>query len=150
MDEEKSALFFLGIDDITQSYLSSIAKWNKFLAVTGILMSVLCIAGIIIGSGFIVAQTGAPDAYKSAEAFGIIIFYSIFFALYLIPCFFRLSFSNKMLRAITNNDQQLLNESLGHLKTYSKYWGVLTIVMLGLSVLTIGLVIISLAVSGIK
>jgi hypothetical protein len=43
-----------------------------------------------------------------------------------------LSFSNKMLKAIAAKDQQLFNESLAKFKLYSQYWGILTIIGVGL------------------
>jgi hypothetical protein len=136
MEDQQSVLFSLGIDDITQSHFTSIAKWNRFLAIVGIVISFLVILLLLFGSAYfsyIFSSFGGPNqpTANAGDFFTVfIVVYIILIAVYLIPCFFRLSFSNKMLRAIANNDQQILNESLGHLKTFSKYWGIVTIIII--------------------
>ncbi len=138
MDTEQSSLFTLGIDDITQSHLISIAKWNRFLAIIGIIMSLLTILGLLFGGSYLFSNLStfgnrySSTSYNTGAFAGAMLFYVFFIALYLIPCFFRLSFANKMLKAIAANDQQLLNESFNQLKIFSKYWGILTIVVISI------------------
>ncbi|WP_315822004.1 hypothetical protein [Paraflavitalea speifideaquila] len=59
----------------------------------------------------------------------------IIVAIQLIPNIFRYQFATKALKAIRNNDQVLLNESLGKLKLYNKYWGIVIIVIIAFYVL---------------
>jgi hypothetical protein len=138
MEEQQSVLFSLGIDEIAQTHLTSIAKWNRFMAIVGIVGSFLGIIVLVFGGSFLfstfsrLGNTGETAGYNSGVFAGTMFFYILFIAAYLIPCFFRLSFSNKMLKAITNTDQEMLNESLRQLKLYSKYWGILTIVGLAI------------------
>jgi len=141
-DQQQSVLFSVGIDDVTQLHLKSIAKWNRFLAIIGIIVSALIIIVLVLGGSFIVSALSGlgGNRYETAgyasNAFSVLIFvYVILVAIYLIPCFFRLSFSNKMLKALMANDQQLLNDSFSSLRTYSKYWGIVTIIVLGFYIL---------------
>jgi len=151
MDDQQPTLFSFGIDDVAQGYFVSIAKWNRFMAIAGIVMCFLIVAGMVFGGSFLLStfsklgRTSGSDTLGGGVFVGVIIFYLICIAVYLIPCFFRLSFSNKMLRAIESRDQELLNESLKHFKTYSAYWGVLTII--GLALFMLYFVIFIIAIS---
>lgn len=147
MEQEQNSIFGFGIDDVATSHLVSIAKWNKFLSIVSIVFYGLAILGIVFGGSFIIStfaglsrvgmQSNIADV--SGVFSGILIFYTIILVVLLIPNFFRLNFSNKMLKALAGQDQQLLNESLAHFKTYSVFWGILTII--GLSFYALMLII---------
>lgn len=147
MEQEQNSIFGFGIDDVATSHLVSIAKWNKFLSIVSIVFYGLAILGIVFGGSFIIStfaglsrvgmQSNIADV--SGVFSGILIFYTIILVVLLIPNFFRLNFSNKMLNALAGQDQQLLNESLAHFKTYSVFWGILTII--GLSFYALMLII---------
>jgi hypothetical protein len=47
-----------------------------------------------------------------------------------------------MIKALAAQDQQLLHESLGHFKAYSKFWGILTIIGISFYALMIILVLL--------
>lgn len=49
MEDQQSVLFSMGIDHIAQSHLTSIAKWNRFMAIVGIVLSFLFILIVIFG-----------------------------------------------------------------------------------------------------
>lgn len=131
-------IFEFGIDEFTTQHLISIAKWNKFLSITAIIGYSLGILFVIFGGATIFRTLSTLSTrnndmaiYSSGLFTGVFFLYALIFAVLLIPNFFRLNFSNKMLKALDTRDQNLLNESFGHLKTYSKYWGILTIIGIG-------------------
>jgi hypothetical protein len=92
-------------------------------------------------AGSLIASLYSNTLYGNASGLGagvggaMIVIYLIFAAIQVIPNIFRYQFATKALRAIRNNDQALLNESLGKLKTYNKYWGIVTIIILSIYVL---------------
>ncbi len=134
MEQENNSIFSFGIDDVATSHLISIAKWNKFLSIVSIVFYGLAILAIVFGGSFFVStiatlsNSGISSGAEMGIFSGVLILYAIIFVVLLIPNFFRLNFSNKMVKALAAQDQQLLNESFGHFKAYSKFWGILTII----------------------
>jgi magnesium-transporting ATPase (P-type) len=155
-NNEETSVFGFGIDETTKSHLISIAKWSKFLAITGIVMSILVILSFVFGSTIFLERiaglgqakydTDTAIAYNAKVFVGVFIFYGILVVMYMIPCFFKLSFSNKMIKALNMQDQQLLNNSFASLKTYNKYWGILSIVLLAIFFLFFGLALIGASI----
>lgn len=136
--EEKSSLFSLSIDDTTQSHLLSIAKWHKFIAITGMVGCSFWILALII-SDYILYN---PAAYYS-DTIVIFIISTLISVLFFIPCIFQLRFANKMVKALAGNDQFLINESLKQLKIFSRYWGVVMIIAIGVIVFSLLITLIN-------
>lgn len=139
MEENKSSIFEFGLDEQSKQFLLSIAKWQKFLAIVSIVCCSLGILGVIFGGSFLIStfsrlgrssyEYNEPLVAQSSAVFGLMIaMYVIVFLIVLIPNIFRLNFAIKTLKAIQTQDQILLNEGLSKFKTYSVYWGVLTII----------------------
>jgi len=129
--EEKSSLFSLSIDDTTQSHLLSIAKWHKFIAIAGIVgcsLTVLILAGVNIYSLNVLASNNY--AYDIGERIGELLGSLIFIAAFFTPCIFQVKFANKMLKGLAGNDQYMINQALRQLKIFSRYWGILVILLL--------------------
>lgn len=134
MEQQQSSenLFSLEFDQQAASYITETAKWSRFLSIVSFIVCGLFIL-IAIFAGSMIASFGAATPGFSAAGLGgfVTVIYLIFAAIWLIPNIFRYQFAVKALQAIRNNDQALLNESFGKLKTYNKYWGILTIIILG-------------------
>ncbi len=142
MEEEKSVLFSLSIDDAAQNHLLSIANWNKFLGITGIVMSAIFTLSAIVNIFFGFRPTppaGVDDAYIMGERAGELFVYLLLIAAYLIPSIIRVKFANRMVKALNSNDQFLLNGALSQLKIFTKFFGIVTIVMLALSIIGIAI-----------
>lgn len=154
MDSQSPSVFTFGIDETAQSHFISIAKWNRFMAIVGIVGCILSILIIAFGGSYFIANLstlggGAPsNPYAQGSFAGAIIFYILLIVAFLVPCFFRLNFANKMLKALAASDQELLNESLRQFKIYSNYWGVLTILMIAFYALIFVFVIIAIGMAG--
>jgi hypothetical protein len=132
------SLFELQLDHEVSSHLSQTAKWAKFLAIVG-----------FVGCGFIVllavffgtmASTLSQSPFGAAAVMGAggfmqIVLLLAMVILYFFPCLFLFNFSNKMLRALRNNDQETLIASFRNLKLCFKYVGILTIVIISLYLL---------------
>ena len=139
MEENKSSIFEFGLDEQSKQVLISIAKWQKFLAIVSIIGCALGILVVIFGGSFLFStfsrlgrssyEYNEPLIAQSSAVFGLMIsVYVIMFLVVLIPNIFRLNFAIKTVKAIQTQDQILLNEGLSKFKTYSVYWGVLTII----------------------
>lgn len=148
MEENKSSIFEFGLDEQSKQLLISIAKWQKFLAIVSIVCCSLGILGVIFGGSFLFTtfsrlgrnsyEYNEPLVAQSSAVFGMmIVIYVIMFLVVLIPNIFRLNFAIKTVKAIQTQDQVLLNEGFAKYKTYSVYWGVLTIIGLAFYALII-------------
>jgi hypothetical protein len=137
--EQPTNLFELQIDQPSINYLSETARWSRFLAILGIIVcGLFVIGGFFLGSLLATMMSGVGETGMSSA---ISIFFScsiIFTALILfLPSFYLLKFSSKMRKAINNNDQSIMTDSLKNLKSFFKFWGILTIVYLSLWLLSV-------------
>lgn len=154
MDSQSPSVFTFGIDEISQSHFISIAKWNRFMAIVGIVGSILSILLIAFGGSYFINNLSTlgggslSNSYAQGSLAGAMIFYILVIVAFLVPCFFRLKFANKMLKALAASDQELLNESLRQFKIYSTYWGILTILMIAFYALMFVLVIVAIGMAG--
>ncbi|AXY78273.1 hypothetical protein D3H65_31635 [Paraflavitalea soli] len=137
MEQSNESLFALEFDHQAASYITESAKWSRFLAIVWFIICGLFVLFALF-AGSLIASLYSNTLYGGAGA-GIggmmIVIYLILAAIQVVPNIFRYQFATKALRAIRTNDQALLNESLGKLKTYNKYWGVVTIIILSIYVL---------------
>lgn len=126
-------LFELQVDPSTQATLREASKWTKFLSIVGfIFCGFLVLIGIFAASLFATmgTQFGSPMPAGTASLVSGI--YIIGALVYFFPCLFLFRFSTRIQVALRNNDQLLLNTALGNLKSYFKFMGILTIIMLSI------------------
>ena len=140
-----SELFSLSIDPMTKSYLSETAKWARFLAIVGfIITGLIVLAGIFFSTffGYLMRSTG-NDLGGSLGAMGGAMtavastFYILIALFYFFPCLFLFRFANRMRTALASNSQQDLNTSFQNLKSLFKFVGILTVVFLAIYALAI-------------
>ncbi len=144
MEQSNESLFALEFDQQAASYITESAKWSRFLAIVWFILCGLFILFALFAGSLIASLYSSTPLWWSwgRGRFGRYdgsLLYLIFAAIQVIPNIFRYQFATKALRAIRTNDQALLNESLGKLKTYNKYWGILTIIILSIYVLIFSL-----------
>lgn len=137
--QSNESLLGFGFNETAQSYLRTSAKWERFLAWVNIILLGLGILGCLFGGTIFTSLMYSNRAYGgdfAAASSGmftfIMIFYAIVLAVVLIPNYYRLMFANKCIKAIDNNDEALLTEALKNLKTYSTFWGILTIILIAI------------------
>ena len=117
------------INSISQDNLNSAAKWGKFLSIVGfVFCGLMLIAGLVI-------QTLMPSFGSYGYGNPIIKYlgtvYIIFGIILFFPCLYLLKFSNKMLEAIRSSSQESLDNAFINLKSMFKFYGIVTIVILG-------------------
>ena len=129
----------LQIDSTAFELLREITKWAKFLAITGYIgLAFLLLLGLI--SGFVIA-----GSVEFQAGIFVIIFYSLFVAVYIFPVYYLHQFSKNMNLALVRNDSDKLTEALLYLKSHYKFLGILTMILLTMYLL----VMISTVVSGV-
>lgn len=135
MDQQSVNLFDLQLDPQALSALNETARWNKFMSIVWFVFCGLMAAGAIFFGAYIgteLSGDATTNPFAGASAAFVSLFYLFITAIQFIPTIFRYKFSVKMIRAIRNTDQLLLNESLNQLRNYSKYWGIVTIIVVSL------------------
>jgi len=125
-----------------KEFLRETAKWTKFLAILGfIFMGFGLIASFFLGAVFNSLYSSMGIATLPSSFF--IIYILIIIAIYIMPLYYLLQFSNKAKIAVEANDTNLMTEALGFLKSHYKYIGILMIIFLSLYALmfVIGIIV---------
>jgi hypothetical protein len=143
-------LFELQIDAQSSNHLSQAAKWAKFLAIIGfIFCGLLVVYGIFAGVLFSSLSRMNTESSASFGAFAnlggafFLTFAIVGAILYFFPCLYLFRFAAKMQTALRNNDQNTLTNSFGNLKSFYKFLGILTIVVLAFYLLIFLIAVIS-------
>jgi hypothetical protein len=115
------------------NYLLKAAKWGKFLAILGFIVSALMIMGGIMMSFVLnkVSDEMVPLNMSISPLF-LSIFYIAFAGIYLIPVIFLNSFANNAMKAINLSSTENMTASLKNLKNLFVFVGVSTVVLLTL------------------
>jgi hypothetical protein len=140
-----------GIPQLTAesaAFLLKSAKWGKFLAILGFIVTGLMVfAGILMSFVLNMLPEEMVPLNMPFSASLISIVYIVVAGIYIIPVIFLNSFSNNTIKAINQSDTGLMTTSLRNLRNLFVFVGVSTIVIL--SFYTILLIIIgSAAVMG--
>lgn len=149
--EETSSLFSLSIDPATKAHLSEMAKWARFLAITGfIFLPLMVLTGIYSSSvassfeeGYRAGLGMSRPADSTHAAFAVVRVIMAVIAFF--PLLFTFRFANQMRSALNSNNQTWLNASFQNLKICYRYLGIITIISLVLMSLGFFFSIIGLA-----
>ena len=156
MEQQNQNLFDLQIDQQTFNYFSESAKWAKFLAIVGFVYCGLIIlaavfAGTIVAAMFPMmgAAGGEMDGAAAMGGGFITFFYLILGLVYFFPCLFLYRYASQMQLAIQHNEQQKMQNSIRNLKSFFKFFGIVTIIMLTLMVLgMVGIMVAGIGMLG--
>lgn len=123
----------------SKGYLKESAKWAKFLGIVGFIYLGMVII-LLVGFGSVLSMFlgGGTLDNEAATGYGILFFYLVMlFTMVFFPSYFNYLFGRKMLSALENKDTAEINESFKKLKSSYKFWGIVTLVYLILSVIGI-------------
>lgn len=127
---EESRLFkHLEINDQGKAYIDEASKWARFLGIIGfIALFFILIAGlgVLMAGSALVQNSGLPF---SGAFLGLI--YIIMALLYFFPSFYLYKFGSVARRGIQTENISDLNEGLRYLKSFFRFTGILTIVVIG-------------------
>jgi len=133
--EQQGSLFELHLDQQAVNYLSEAARWSRLLSIVGfIYCGLMAVCGLFLGSmmtRMMMSSIGGNDAVMSGVGTAFVSFFIILMALILFfPAYYLFNFSTKVRRALHNNDQAVLTDSLKNLKSFFKFCGILVIIVL--------------------
>lgn len=134
MENQHQNLFDLQVDQEVSGYLAETAKWAKFLAIVGFVMTGLMVilsffAGAIM-TFYSTAMGGAEGAMPPMAGGFLTVLYLLLALLFFFPYLYLYNFATKMQAALRSSTQEELTKSFANLKSCFKFVGVVTLVLL--------------------
>lgn len=124
----------LNVTAQSRDFLLYASKWANFLAILGFIgLGLMVLGGIFVM--FVGSAFGGVAGASQMGLFGII--YLVMGALYFFPTLYLYNFASKMKNAITKSNQEDLDLGFENLKSFFKFIGIFTIIMIGLYILAI-------------
>jgi hypothetical protein len=124
------------------TYLLKAAKWGKFLAILGfIITGLMVIAGIMMSFVLNMVQDEMVPLNMPFSPKLLSVFYIVIAGVYLIPVIFLNSFSNNAIKAVKRSSTENMTTSIRNLKNLFVFIGISTVVILALYIvilITIG------------
>ena len=144
--EEKEHEVLIITEDI-RSYIYETAKWTNFLSIVGFVLSAFMVmASFGMGSVMTVMNNtvGAENNPYAALGPGFLTVMCLLCALvYFYPSLLLFKYANSAKKAVLFADQPTLSIAMSKMKSFFKFWGILTIVMLAIYGLAILFTIIA-------
>jgi heme/copper-type cytochrome/quinol oxidase subunit 2 len=136
--EQQDDLFDLHLDQQSVNYLHEASRWSRLLSIVGfIYCGLMVIFGLFFGSMVTrmmsMSGMGGTDAALTGVSTVFLSFFITLMALiFFFPAYFLFNFSSKMRRALHNNDQASLTDSIKNLKSFFKFYGIIVIIFLSI------------------
>ncbi len=130
--EEKEAEVLVITEDI-RSYIYETAKWANFLSIMGFILTAF-IAMFSFGIGSLMtllnSQLGAANPYAGLSSGVLTVFFLLVAALYFYPSLLLFKYASSAKKAVLFADQATLSIAMSKMKSFFKFWGILTIIVL--------------------
>ncbi|MDR2409106.1 MAG: hypothetical protein LBE13_13465 [Bacteroidales bacterium] len=141
LDQKSSTL---EVTENAKAYLSTAASWAKFWAIIMFIgVGFIALCGLLI----ITVGSSLPSMWPSGYFTLTGLFYVGFAVIMFFPALYLLRFSQKTQEALANNDAQVLAVSFQNMKSYWKFIGILSIIVIALCIIFIPIVAITSAVA---
>ena len=118
------------------------AKWSKFYAVLSFIgVAIFVLMGILLlVSGHFISQLEPELSVAMLAPLGLV--YIVMGGVLVMPALYLWQFSQKAEQAIANNNTEMMEQALNRMKSYWKFMGIFTIVMLAVSLLLVPIAIV--------
>ncbi len=128
----------LTLTSASKNFLRETAKWTFFLSVLGFIMIGLILIFAAFASKFVdIMQMSYPQPLPKGIGVSLTITYLILAIIYFFPVYYLLQFSNKMKKALSTKNDEILAKAFESLKSHYKFIGVFIIITLSLYILLI-------------
>lgn len=142
MEENNSEQELVVTEDI-RSYIYETAKWAKFLSIVGLVIAGWLVILAFSASAFETALSQTPGGEQLA-AMGSTVLMVVFLLsalVYFYPSLMLFKYAMAAKHAVLYADQESLTVAMSKMKSFFKFWGILTIVILAFYALTFILVL---------
>lgn len=135
----------LVVTEEIRSYIYETAKWTKFLSVVGLVvaafLALMALSANAIMQELLVAAPGNPMGQLGSTFLTV---YFLSFSLMLFyPSFLLFKYSNAANTAVLYADQESFTIAMKKMKSVFKFWGIMTIIVLALYLLSILLAVVA-------
>lgn len=121
------------ITEDIRSHIYETAKWAKFLSIIGFIGCVFIIIIALSLPAILSAMSAMGKNPMVGVATGVLSAVYIIFALvYFYPSLMLFKYANSAKKAVLFLDQESLGEAMSKMKSFFKFFGILTIAILGL------------------
>lgn len=131
----------LTVTEEVRSYIYETTKWTRLLAIVGFVVSAFTALTALGAQGIISAMSQvmgeANNPYAKIGAGPMMFFLLLAAFIYFYPSLLLFNYSNKARNAVFYAEQDEFTAAMAKMKSFFKFWGVLTIVVLGLYALII-------------
>ncbi|MET1054314.1 MAG: DUF5362 family protein [Pedobacter sp.] len=143
-EDEVEALW---VSEDVRSYLYETAKWTKFLSIVGFVFAGMTAIGAF-GAGAVldtVSSVTPNSPLMKIGAAGLTIMYLLIALFIFYPSYLLFKFSAATNQAVLFADQPSLSVAMGKMKSYFKFYGIVTIIFIAFYAFAI----IAVAIGGI-
>jgi hypothetical protein len=123
--------------DTIKEYLIEISKWVKFFAILGVigigLMVIAALSMIVVGTAFS-SFTGGRAIFP-VGLFSVV--YLLIALLYAFPVYYLFKTSSGLKQGIKTNNQGLFTSGFENFKSFHKFLGIMTIIVLSIYIVII-------------
>lgn len=132
MENQHQNLFDLQVDQEVSGYLAETAKWAKFLAIVGFVMTGLMVILSFFAGAIMTFYSSAMGGGAMPMMGGgfLTVIYLLLALLIFFPYLYLYNFANKMQAALRSSSQEELTKSFANLKSCFKFVGILTLICL--------------------
>jgi len=144
-EEEEESLW---ISEDIRSYLYETAKWTKFLSIVGFVFAGITAIGAF-GAGSVLEALGPNHPIAKIGATGLTIAYLLLAVVEFYPSYLLYKFSAFTNQAVLFGDQFSLSDAMHKMKSFFKFYGILTIAFIAFyAMVMITVVVAGIAVAG--
>lgn len=118
-----------------KEYLHTTAKWGKFLAIVGfVITGLVLVASLSIGLFFGTLGSMILPEFPDSGLVGVVVglIYALLAVVYFFPAWYLFQFSTKMMLAVRNDDQEFFTIGFKNMKSLFRFLGIATLVILSL------------------
>ena len=116
---QEQSLFDSNMDHVTQEHLQSVAKWTRFISITGFVVLGLMLVFLLVAGSQLASTLSALPGFGALDmagaVFAIVIIVMLIFGLWI---FFLFKASNSLTNGMQNRDAAMLADGFRAMKTY--------------------------------
>ncbi|WP_449439760.1 DUF5362 family protein [Pedobacter steynii] len=139
-DPQEQDEVFLTVTEDIRSYIYETAKWTKFLSIVGFVVTGIMILFSFSAEALISTMNGKVGAANNPwAALGggfLTVVFLLSALLYFYPSLLMFKYANSAKQAVLYGDQPALSEAMSKMKSFFKFWGIITITILGLYIIS--------------
>lgn len=139
-DPQEEEEVLLTVTEDIRSYIYETARWTKFLSIIGFVVTGIMILFSFSAEALISTMNGRVGAANNPwAALGggfLTIVFLLSALLYFYPSLLMFKYANSAKQAVLYGDQPALSEAMSRMKSFFKFWGIITITILGLYIIS--------------